>query len=71
MSDPVQAAVEKMRAAGRSEDAIRSFASALSRVREGAETLLPSAELEPAPDVPALDELTGRGRRRRRSPSSW
>ena len=57
MSDPVQAAVEKMRAAGVSDDAIRSFASALRRVREGAETLLPSAGLEPAPDVPALDEL--------------
>ena len=57
MSDPVQAAVEKMREAGVSDDAIRSFASALRRVREGAETLLPSAELEPAPDVPALDEL--------------
>ncbi|HEY2654556.1 MAG TPA: UTP--glucose-1-phosphate uridylyltransferase [Solirubrobacteraceae bacterium] len=57
MSDPVQAAVEKMREAGVSDDAIRSFASALTRVREGAETLLPSAELEPAPDVPALDEL--------------
>jgi UTP--glucose-1-phosphate uridylyltransferase len=57
VSDPVQAAVEKMREAGVSDDAIRSFASALTRVREGAETLLPSAELEPAPDVPALDEL--------------
>ena len=59
MSDPVQAAIDKMRAAGRSEDAIRSFASALTRVREGAQTLLPSAELEPAPDVPTLDQLPG------------
>ncbi len=58
MTDPVQAAVEKMHAAGRSEDAIRSFASALSRVRHGAETMLPTAELEPAPDVPRLDQLT-------------
>jgi UTP--glucose-1-phosphate uridylyltransferase len=58
VTDPVQAAAEKMHAAGRSEDAIRSFASALRRVRHGAETMLPSAELDPAPDVPALDQLT-------------
>jgi UTP--glucose-1-phosphate uridylyltransferase len=57
VSGPVQAAAEKMRAAGYSEDAIRSFSSALRRVDDGVATLLPSAELEPAPDVPALDEL--------------
>ena len=57
MTDPLQAATEKMRSAGRSEDAIRSFTSALTRVRDGVATLLPTAELEPAPDVPALGEL--------------
>lgn len=46
-----------MRQAGQSEDAIRNFVSALTRVQEGVATMLPSAELEPAPDVPALDEL--------------
>ena len=51
------AAADKMRAAGSSEDAIRSFSSALTRVRDGAQTLVPTAELEPAPDVPTLDEL--------------
>ena len=57
MSEPVQAAAEKMRAAGYSEDAVRSFSSALRRVDDGVATLLPSAGLEPAPDVPELDEL--------------
>jgi len=50
-------AAAKMRAAGQTEEAIRGFLSALERVRGGAETLLPSSELEPAPDVPALHDL--------------
>jgi UTP--glucose-1-phosphate uridylyltransferase len=51
-------AADKMREAGQSEDAVRAFSSALSRLRSGAQTLLPSRELEPAPDVPALAELS-------------
>jgi len=50
-------AIRKMREAGQSEDAIRSFASALRRVSEGVATMLPSSELEPVTGVPALDEL--------------
>jgi len=55
--DPVAAATAKMRAAGQSEAAIRQFAAALERVRRGERTLVPTAELEPAPDVPALEAL--------------
>ncbi len=58
MSDPaINAAIVKMRAAGQPEEAIRSFGSALEHVRSGEATLMPSAELEPAPGVPALGEL--------------
>ena len=53
----VAAATEKMRAAGQSGPAIRQFVQALMRVQEGVATLIPSSELEPAPDVPLLDEL--------------
>ena len=48
---------EKMRGADQSEEAIRSFLSAFSRVRAGVSTLMASSELEPAPSVPSLDEL--------------
>ena len=51
------AAAEKMRAAGQTEDAITAFSSALSRVRSGVQTVLPTSELEPVPDVPTLAEL--------------
>jgi UTP--glucose-1-phosphate uridylyltransferase len=50
-------AAEKMRAAGQTDEAIRAFGSALERVHSGAQTLIPTADLEPAPDVPALEEL--------------
>jgi UTP--glucose-1-phosphate uridylyltransferase len=53
----VLAASEKMRNAGQSEAAIRAFASAIERVRGGAATMIPSSELEPAPDVPAFEQL--------------
>jgi UTP--glucose-1-phosphate uridylyltransferase len=56
-SDQVTAAVAKMRAAGQHEDAIASFVSALTRVQGGASPTIASAELEPAPDVPTLDDL--------------
>jgi UTP--glucose-1-phosphate uridylyltransferase len=46
-----------MRAAGQSESAIRSFISALERVQAGDATLIPSSSLEPAPDVPLLQDL--------------
>ena len=51
------AALDKMREAGQTDAAIRAFSSALRRVSGGAETLIPSAELEPARGVPALAEL--------------
>jgi UTP--glucose-1-phosphate uridylyltransferase len=56
-AEPLAAAAEKMRAAGQSEAAIHEFTHALERVLSGAETLIPSSALEPAPDVPALEEL--------------
>jgi UTP--glucose-1-phosphate uridylyltransferase len=58
VSDPaLTAATDKMRAAGQADEAVRGFASAYERMRSGAATLMPSAELEPAPGVPALDDL--------------
>jgi UTP--glucose-1-phosphate uridylyltransferase len=61
MSERRDPAVEKMRAAGQSDAAVASFASALERVRSGAATMMPSSELEPAPDVPALEQLSEQG----------
>ncbi len=58
MSDEtVDAARERMREVGQSEAAIRAFVSAMGQVRSGAATLIPSAELEPAPDVPGFEML--------------
>jgi UTP--glucose-1-phosphate uridylyltransferase len=51
------AAERKMREDGQSEEAIRSFRRAYERLVGGETGLLPSAELEPATDVPSLDEL--------------
>ncbi len=56
-TERLDAAAEKMRAAGQTDEAIRAFASAVEQVRSGAQTLIPTADLEPAPDVPALEEL--------------
>jgi UTP--glucose-1-phosphate uridylyltransferase len=53
----LQSAVEKMQAAGQSEEAIASFRSALERVQSGAQTLIPTSDLEPAPDVASLESL--------------
>ncbi len=50
-------ATEKMRDAGAQDEAIRAFQSAYARLRSGDEAVLPSAELEPAEDVTALDDL--------------
>jgi UTP--glucose-1-phosphate uridylyltransferase len=53
----MRAAVEKMRAAGAHPEAIRAFESAYRRLESGEEAMLPSADLEPAGDVPALEDL--------------
>jgi UTP--glucose-1-phosphate uridylyltransferase len=46
-----------MRADGQAEEAIRNFRSAYERLVGGDEALIRTADLEPAGDVPALDEL--------------
>lgn len=46
-----------MRAAEQPDEAIRSFRSAYERLVGGESTMLPSAELEPAGDVDAFDQL--------------
>src|ERR1700753_1694103 len=53
----MRAAVEKMRAAGAHPEAIRAFERAYERLDSGETAMLPSAELEPAGDVPALEDL--------------
>src|ERR1700755_443101 len=53
----MRAAVEKMEAAGAHPEAIRAFERAYARLDSGETAMLPSSELEPAGDVPALDEL--------------
>jgi UTP--glucose-1-phosphate uridylyltransferase len=55
--DGLHAAEEKMRAADQPDEAIRSFRSAYERLVGGESTMLPSAELEPAGDVDAFDQL--------------
>ena len=46
-----------MRAAGQPEEAVATFRSAYERLVGGESALIPTAELEPAEQVPALDEL--------------
>jgi UTP--glucose-1-phosphate uridylyltransferase len=53
----LKAAEAKMRDAGAHEEAIRAFESAYRRLESGQEVTLPSADLEPAADVPALEDL--------------
>jgi UTP--glucose-1-phosphate uridylyltransferase len=53
----LRAATDKMRAAGAHEEAIRAFESAYRRLESGDEAMLPTADLEPAGDVPTLDDL--------------
>ncbi|MFZ0040259.1 MAG: UTP--glucose-1-phosphate uridylyltransferase [Solirubrobacteraceae bacterium] len=58
MSDAgLHEATAKMREAGAHEEAIRTFENAYSRLESGQEAMLPSSELEPAGDVPALEDL--------------
>jgi UTP--glucose-1-phosphate uridylyltransferase len=56
-TDGLQASVEKMREAGVGQAAIDTFAHYYEQLREGASGMLPESEIEPADDVPALDEL--------------
>jgi UTP--glucose-1-phosphate uridylyltransferase len=53
----LRAAEAKMREAGQPEEAIRAFRSAYERLESGESTMLPTADLEPAGDVPQFDEL--------------
>ena len=53
----LEQAEAKMRDAGQPEEAIRAFANAYRRLESGDEAMLPSADLEPAGDVPTLEEL--------------
>jgi UTP--glucose-1-phosphate uridylyltransferase len=53
----MRAGAEKMRSAGAHEEAIRAFESAYRRLESGDEAVLPTADLEPAGDVPALEDL--------------
>ena len=55
--DGLKGAEEKMREAGQPDEAIRSFRSAYERLVSGESAMLPSAELEPAGDADALDQL--------------
>jgi len=57
----LEQAEAKMRDAGQPEEAIRAFANAYRRLESGDEAMLPSADLEPAGDVPTLDELPESG----------
>jgi UTP--glucose-1-phosphate uridylyltransferase len=51
------AAEAKMRSAGQSEEAIRSFRSAYERLTGGGSAMLPTAELAPAGEFPTLEQL--------------
>ncbi|MGH2881620.1 MAG: UTP--glucose-1-phosphate uridylyltransferase [Solirubrobacteraceae bacterium] len=55
--DGLTASEQKMREAGQPDEAIRNFASAYRRLESGESAMLPSAELEPAGDVDALEDL--------------
>jgi hypothetical protein len=56
-ADGLKAAEQKMRDAGHSDEAIRAFRSAYKRLEGGDSGMMPTDELEPAADVPSLDEL--------------
>ena len=58
MSDArLKLAEEKMRAGGQDDEAIAVFKSAFARLLAGEEAMLASSELEPASDVPSLEQL--------------
>jgi UTP--glucose-1-phosphate uridylyltransferase len=56
-ADARKVAEAKMREAGQSEEAIRSFASAYERLESGESAMLPTAELEAAGEIDTLEEL--------------
>lgn len=56
-AEVLRAAEEKMRAAGKPEEEIRAFLSALERLVQGQSGELASAKLEPAQEVRSLEEL--------------
>src|SRR5947209_11513410 len=56
-SEALRAAEEKMRADGQAPEAVAAFRSAYERLESGEQATIASAELEPATDVPALEEL--------------
>ncbi len=55
--DGLRQAADKMREAGAQDEAIRSFEDAYRRLRSGGEALLATADLEPAGDAPAFEDL--------------
>jgi UTP--glucose-1-phosphate uridylyltransferase len=55
--DGLRAGVEKMRAEGVAEAAIRAFEHYYRQLEAGETGLMPEASIEPVKDVPALDEL--------------
>jgi UTP--glucose-1-phosphate uridylyltransferase len=58
-AEGLRAAVEKMRADGQSEEAVRTFERAYRALEAGASGTLPDAELEPVRDVPAAADPAG------------
>ena len=58
-AEGLAAAVEKMRADGQSEEAVRTFERAYRALEAGASGTLPDAELEPVRDVPAAGGPAG------------
>lgn len=53
-----KAAEQKMRDDGQDEEAVAAFASAYERLDRGDAAMIPTADLEPAGDVPALEDLS-------------
>jgi UTP--glucose-1-phosphate uridylyltransferase len=60
-AEGLRAAEDKMRADGQQEEAVRAFARAYERLERGESAVIPSDTLEPAADVPSLDELPAAG----------
>ncbi len=56
-ADALEAAQEKMRGAGQPEEAVANFLSAHERLLGGTPVTIASSELEPARDVPSLEDL--------------
>src|SRR5919206_4208239 len=53
----LQASIDKMRRDDVGDAAVKAFADAYERLREGETGVLPEAEIEPVEDVPDADEL--------------